>query len=211
MSVSTSAATAGNLMILALSADQSADASAVFPSGFSTVFSNWASHFQNGGWSVATKIMAGGETSFNVSWTGSRYEGHVVALEWSGVDATTPVDVIGTQQEQSFTNSPVVLGITTLVDDAVHLALLVSAGSQTVTPPSGYTNVSSLDASTDWGFHVVYKIIATAGATGDKTLTIGSGSGNTQLTKSLSLKPASGGGGGLSIPVAMAQYRQRWN
>ncbi len=54
--------------------------------------------------------------------------------------------------------------------------------------------------------------LSASGATGTKAFSASGGGGSiAYIASSIAIKTAAAGGGGLSIPVAMAQYRQRWN
>lgn len=203
-----SAPTEGNLILIWGGGNMIA-ASVTWPTGFTAV-ATWfqANPFQNVGWGFAWKIAGASEgTTYAVAWSSTYNIGQVGGMEISGADTTTPIDVVGTQQQQSFDNTPTVLGLTTVTDAAWHMLSFGHAIPQDVTATSGYTIPSGWATAV----HVMpqYKEIATAGATGNLDLAIDAGTSGSGYTRGFAIRPATGGGG-IPMPVAFHHHARNW-
>lgn len=186
-----SACTAGNIVVLEMQTNDSAtDPAPGWPSGFTQYIAGAGGDSGHIWYYAAWKQMSGGETSFTITSSGTAQRS-AVATEWSGVDTTTPIDVVGTVNNFGFTGSGTKSfnAITTVTNAAVVVAIEILNGGSTWTQPSGYTNIVAGGGA---GWHYLsYKSEATAGLVtpGDVTL---SGNENA-LLHTYALRPTSSG------------------
>lgn len=128
---------------------------------------------------------------------------------WSGA-AAVPFDQQNGATGTSTSPSP---GSVTPTEDneLIITTITFNGASGGITPPTGFTMPDSQEFSSgvNMGFAVAYKVQTTAGSE-TPTWTLGN-SRAWAATVATYKAAAGGGGGGLVIPVAMAQYRQRWN
>ncbi len=119
--------------------------------------------------------------------------------------SATPINVLGSIASPSFDSTPDWTGVTTTAADCLLLAMYGSPGNTCTITLSSFTSLAP-GSGRSGGF---YAAQASAGSSGGKTGSVTAGFivGDIVI---IALEPT-GGGGGLSIPVAMAQYRQRWN
>ncbi len=132
------------------------------------------------------KVFGGSEsTSYTFTWTGNSFNSGSIAVEYSGVDTSTPIDVSGgaIHFDPPFTTTWSEASITTVTNNALDIVLVncKSQGPGFTIDQGGYTE--RVDQST-----LAYYdgIVATAGATGARTGTNPSWS---RLTGSFALRP----------------------
>lgn len=140
--------------------------------------------------SIAYRRCTGSEgTTWRVTYTGNEFSGCATFQLWRGaVMSGDPLEVatVGSTDFNATITAP---SITTLTDDAAHIAVFFQSGEDYTDEgnPTGYTD----GGHTERDHMSSYKIIATAGSTGAQSIT-----GDTTdqgVGVSLSLKPAAGG------------------
>lgn len=126
----------------------------------------------------------------------------ISVLSMSGVDQTTPSGGAATSQANSGNVSATAtsVGSTDLVVDAW--------GKWDGTYTAGADQTQRVHVSD--GSVRLFNSTQPGTAGGVMSWTAGAGNGGEYAGGAFALKEAAAGGGGLSIPVAMAQYRQRW-
>lgn len=147
-----------------------------------------------------------GTVNPNVTCDGSDWvNGSCLLIELSGADTTTSSDVTPTTDQQ-FTSTIVIPSIDPVTDDCLHIIFQgqYDDDPSTHTGPSGYTQFEACPG--DRGLSGWHKLLSGGAATG--TINSDTSAGGMWGAISVAIRPAAGGG--LSIPVAMAQYRQRW-
>lgn len=168
-----SAITSGNLLIwIVRLGDGSSGRTVSWPSGYTQVAYNSDAE-DNDEVYIATKIAGASEDRDpTMTWTGGdSFSQRSTLIEVSGADTTTPMDVTPTVTWESFTSSYTTGGLTTTIDNALHIIGYENRfGTGSTTPPSGYTE--RVDTNDMW---VADKTIPTAGATGTYTITVSSG------------------------------------
>lgn len=154
------------------------------PSGFTLL----ASHNNGSSYHHCAIAYKYGDTgnSYQFSWSGDAIN-YAWGATFTGVDATTPIDVQGTFDEANFT-SLVLDSVTTTVDLAWHLLAAYHSNSPNFDTLTGYTRQF---AAANCALYT--KEISPAGSTGSKTVTV---SGGTYYQQGLSfaLRPAGAGG-----------------
>lgn len=182
------ACTAGNIVVLTLQAkSQATDPAPGWPAGFTQFIAGAGGGANNNWYYAAWKQMSGGETSFLVTVSVGQLE--ATASEWSGVDTTNPIDVVGTVNNLGFVGSGAKSfnAITTVNDNAMVVAITVNEGGATWSdhPPAGYTSILAGGAGGwDW---LSYKLEATHGLVtpGNQTLS----ANDIALLHTFALKP----------------------
>ncbi len=179
------------------------------PSGFTLLWDTWQST-SGDHWVVAWKRAASEGSNYTIQWTCDTeyvYADGIVAV-YSGCNTGTVVDDYG-EGSATTTTSHVAPSKTATYTNDMMLALAVEDNYSSSTC-SGFTERA--DNSSTLSAKLYDKALSASGATGTADIVTGSsGSGRAGSILLIDATPTGGGGGGLSIPVAMAQYRQRWN
>lgn len=167
--------------------------------------------------SIFQKVASGeAGATYTISWAGSQDEAQSMGMRFTGVDTTTPQDVTNTSFAADFPPEwPDIIAktLTTVTAGAMHVGFAIMSDGMTRSTPSGYTSVPFTGDS--GRLALVYKLIASPGATGPQTMGSSSGAFHT-LVGSMALRPASGGGGAtfvrptLLVPRAAVHRASRW-
>ncbi|MGI8595444.1 MAG: hypothetical protein ACR2ML_13975, partial [Solirubrobacteraceae bacterium] len=175
------------VVIHAVNAGGTASPSTV-PTGFTFVKSQAVG--TSSGLSVYIKVIssaAGEPATYGFAW-GFSSRHLLVATAYSGVDNTTPQDAVATGQSNSLgTNTAP--SITTVTADAWIVCGYAHGSAVTATWPAPMTEQA--DLATTRTLTTADEAIATAGATGTRTVTPSNSANN--ATTSMALRPASGG------------------
>lgn len=139
---------------------------------------------------------AGAGATFNITWSGgvgSIWRAAIVDNA-SGVDLTTPQDTAATSAASASSSaSATAPGVTTATNGALVYYSESDFNGRTVTPPTG-TTPTFTERSDFANLETAVGIMATAGATGDKTGTLNIAEWNTAGL--MALRPTGAGGGG---------------
>lgn len=147
------------------------------PTGFSTINAEaGTSDFGSGVHGVQFKKFvsdAASESDVTVNFGNSTK--HVLSSYYvRGADTTTFEDATPTVDATESGTSSVAPGITTVTDAALSVVSVHAAGIVTATPPSGYTELIDHNSGDGESLSIHYAEVATAGATGDETVTLSS-------------------------------------
>lgn len=181
--------TAGN-RAYAIVAGESTVAATI--SGWTQLFDVNASGFQTLRLTVLYKDLVGGESqtvTATVAAVGT--DCGITVVEFSNNGTMT----MGTGQDQSFDSTPTTLGQTTAANNAMHVIIVCCAGdADAPTLPASYTGADLIHNNV----HFAYRIIAAAGATGDKTWTHAESGGATAYAIGFKIEPTAGAAGVVS-------------
>lgn len=198
-SVTRPTVSSGDLMILGTVA-AFGDATITPPSGWTAL----ASIDQGSAFELEVrlywKIASGSEPSTYSVQIGGQGGGNNFGYGWiwtyTGHDATTPIQVTGTQRNTSGSTSATCASVTTTSTDTTLVCVYVSGNnsvSNTWTPPSGMTERLDAGANpTGFVVGVADVAVASSGATGSKTAT--SSLSGTSNCITFAIAPAGGGG-----------------
>lgn len=143
-------------------------------------------------WTVNMRIyryaVVGSGDPASFAFTHASAGSEALAIAFSGVDATTPIDVTPTTNSGMATTA-IALGLTTTVNAAWLVVWRGSWDGNPITPPAGWTE--RLDQPVTW---VAHREWATAGATGDFSIPAGNGGAYPYGTILIPLRPAGSGG-----------------
>jgi hypothetical protein len=208
---------AGDIVILVAATDNVAAVfeTADWPSGFTELAEvdlTLDGHSAAVGWKRLTAADSGSYTFGNIAAGESNWV--CQAFAFSGRHATDP-PVATSATNNNANSSPVSItatGVTAVAgDDLLWLStpdVSESEGGAGHTAPTDFTEKE--DAENNWSnISGAVRENASAGATGNITGTLALSSGASGWAAFLVRIPAAAAAG-LSIPVAMAQYRQRW-
>lgn len=187
-----SAPGATDLILLGLFKESSA--AVTLPSGFTLI----GTYLNTGGTYQTTLAYKYNDTgnSYQFSWSGNAVH-QAFGTTWTGVNTSTPIDVAGASWQEANFSALTVTGVTTATDNAMHLVVAYNSHSNSASALTGYTLIFG-DGQKEalW-----YKLITPAGATGDKTVDLGTefwcqGFG-------LALRPVAAGGSLVYDPAPM--------
>lgn len=146
------------------------------------------------GWTFAVGTGAG---TANSSW---------VCASFSGVDATTQVDVTGTGNSNSAANSISVTAMTTVTDQSLEVIGIVDWNGSAAFTATGFTVKPSTATSCQVALLYANTATTPAGTTGAKTVNdSASAGGNFLAYQQLCLRPLAGGGGSGPFPFFLDQ------
>lgn len=142
-------------------------------------------------WTVNMRIyrytVTGSGDPASFAFTHASAGSEALAIAFSGVDTTTPIDATPTTNAGEATTA-VALGLTTVTNGAWLVVWRGSWDGNAITPPAGWTE--RLDQPVTW---VATQEWATAGPTGDFNIPAGNGGAYPYGTILLPLRPAGGG------------------
>lgn len=133
-----------------------------------------------------TVVGSGDPASF--AFTHSSASSEALAIAFSGVNTTTPIDATPTTNSGEATTATA-LGLTTVTDAAWLVVWRGSWDGNAITPPTGWTE--RLDQPVTW---VAHREQTTAGATGDFSIPSGNSGAYPYGTILIPLRPAGSGG-----------------
>lgn len=141
--------------------------------------------------------------SFSNSKTGSNYQQGYVCAAFTGVDATTPIDVTGSGDSNEASGTLTISSVTIVMDQSVDV---VVAGDWLGTNAMTMTNFTVSEnghaqAATALLYNATPKSV---GATGTATLNTNSGASETNVALRFALRPAS------ASTFAPPPYQGRW-
>lgn len=134
-----------------------------------------------------TVLGSGNPTSF--AFTHASAASEALAIAFSGVDTTNPIDATPTTNS-GLSTTATLLGLTTTIPAAWLVAWRGSWDGNAITPPAGWTE--RLDQPVTWVAHQEW---AAAGPTGDFSIPSGNGGAYPYGAILIPLRPASGGAG----------------
>ena len=214
VTVSFSAAVAGNLLVAGFTRSQSVTWGAD-PSGWTAI----TGVPDAAGGSMASKwfykIAAGGETTVTMTTTETGVTFRGVMAEFEGPFAASPLDV--TAEDETNISTPVTSqtsGTTATTAQASELAVAFFGADRadTVTDGHAYSNsftevhFASTTSSTSRAMAALAKKVLSA--TGTQQCTFSTTDTGDDMYGAIATFKAAAGGGGLSIPVAMSTYKR---
>ena len=202
-SVSRPTVSDGDLMLLLVDASYS-DADVTPPAGWTAAATVDNESLFETELRLYWKIAASEPSSYTVQISGQgggNNIGSAIIWSYTGVHATTPVDVSATTRQTSSSTSATAPSVTTTQADTMLICIAGVNNTTAVsfTAPGGMTErFDGRHASAGQVIGIFEEAIASAGATGTRVATCSAS--NTYQLISIALAPAGGGGGGGGQP-----------
>ncbi len=172
----------GDILLALLDVGGSTSPAVTPPSGFTEITTTgWPLTYARADpWQVKVHAYwkVASSESGNYTFTHSSASTEAIMFAISGADTTTPVSPTSTHYETNLGNTQntmVAPGLTTPRDSSVVVGAWSNWNGMNTTPPTGTTPTFTeyFDGGAGGVFYVCGGTLATAGATGDKTLSIG--------------------------------------
>ncbi len=177
------------------------------PSGFTELWNTWQAT-SGDHWVVGWKRASSESGSYTFAWTADTqyvYADGIIAA-YSGANTGTVIDASGASASATTDTHHVAPSANATYTNDFWIAMACEDNYSA----SALAGFNERFDNTSYSAKLYDKTLSASGATGTADIVMGSGNGRAGTILLIDATPT-GGGGGLSIPVAMAQYRQRWN